>query len=74
VLGYVLLVVGAALTAVSTTLGGLVSLVGLVWTIVLIVFWAQDSKPDNEYGPNPKGMGAGQGFQQMPPPAAPPQY
>jgi hypothetical protein len=38
--------------------------------IVLIVFFVQDSQPDNQYGPNPKGLGGGQYYQEMPPPAA----
>jgi uncharacterized membrane protein YhaH (DUF805 family) len=58
----------------STALSGLVGLAILVLGITFIVFAVQDSKPDNEHGPNPKGLGAGQGYQQMPPPAAPPQY
>jgi uncharacterized membrane protein YhaH (DUF805 family) len=76
VLGYVLTLVGSALTGASALLGGLLSLVGGIWVIVLIVFWVQDSKPDNQYGPNPKGVAGGeygQPYQQMPPPA-PPQY
>lgn len=76
VLGYLLTLVGSALSAASILLGGLLSFVGGIWTIVLIIFWIKDSKPDNEYGPNPKGVGAGEygePYQQMPPPA-PPQY
>ena len=46
----------------------------LVTQIIMIVFWATDSRPDNQYGPNPKGMAGGQYYQQMPPPAAPQQY
>jgi uncharacterized membrane protein YhaH (DUF805 family) len=34
----------------------LISLVPLVGGIILIVFLAQDSHPDNQYGPNPKGV------------------
>ena len=38
----------------------LIGLVPLVGLIVLIVFFVQDSQPGaNEYGPNPKGAGAG---------------
>jgi uncharacterized membrane protein YhaH (DUF805 family) len=38
----------------------LIGLVPLVGLIVLIVFFVQDSQPGaNEYGPNPKGTGAG---------------
>ena len=32
----------------------LIGLVPVIGIIVLIVFLAQDSHPDNEYGPNPK--------------------
>jgi uncharacterized membrane protein YhaH (DUF805 family) len=32
----------------------LISVVPLIGIIVLIVFLVQDSKQDNEYGPNPK--------------------
>lgn len=33
----------------------LIGLIPLIGAIVLIVFWCQDSQPnDNEYGPNPK--------------------
>ena len=49
-------------------------LIPLVGQIILIIWWATDSKPDNQYGPNPKGMTGGQYYQQMPPPAAPQQY
>jgi uncharacterized membrane protein YhaH (DUF805 family) len=34
----------------------LISFVPLVGGIILIVFLAQDSSPDNQYGPNPKGV------------------
>jgi uncharacterized membrane protein YhaH (DUF805 family) len=38
----------------------LIALVPLIGLIVLIVFFVQDSQPGaNEYGPNPKGAGAG---------------
>ncbi len=47
----------------------LIALTG-VGVIVLIVFWVLDSKGDNKHGPNPKGLGGGQAYQQMPPPAA----
>ncbi len=43
----------------------LLSLIPLIGLIVLIVFWAQDSQPDNAHGPSPKG-----GFD----PGAPPAY
>ena|SRR5215212_3848117 len=49
----------------------LIGLVPLVGWIVLIVFFVQDSQPDNQYGPNPKGLAGGQYYQEMPPPAAP---
>jgi uncharacterized membrane protein YhaH (DUF805 family) len=51
-------------------------IIPLIGLIILIVWWAGDSKGDNKHGPNPKGVG-GYGepaYQQMPPPAAPPQY
>ena len=54
------------------TLTGLLVLVYSVLTIVLIVFWAQDSQPfTNQYGPSPKypdgmpGMGQPYGAQPM---------
>jgi uncharacterized membrane protein YhaH (DUF805 family) len=37
----------------------LIILVPLIGLIVLIVFLVQDSKEDNEYGPNPKASEAG---------------
>ena len=49
----------------------LIGLIPLVGAIVLIVFFVQDSQPDNQYGPNPKGLAGGQYYQEMPPPAAP---
>jgi uncharacterized membrane protein YhaH (DUF805 family) len=49
----------------------LIGLIPLVGAIVLIVFFVQDSQPDNQYGPNPKGIAGGQYYQEMPPPAAP---
>ncbi len=49
----------------------LLLLIPLVGVIILIVWWAGDSKGDNKHGPNPKGVGAGQAYQQMPPPGAP---
>lgn len=33
----------------------LIGIIPLVGWIVLIIFLAQDSSPDNEHGPNPKG-------------------
>lgn len=35
-----------------------IDLVPIVGAIVLLVFFVQDSRPDNRYGPNPKGPGA----------------
>lgn len=32
----------------------LITLIPIIGTIVIIVFLAQDSHPDNQYGPNPK--------------------
>ena len=39
--------------------------------IAFIIFGLQDSQPDNQYGPNPKALGAGGAYPQMPPPPAP---
>ena len=36
----------------------LLSFIPLIGGIILLVFFVQDSHPDNEYGPNPKGVGA----------------
>lgn len=33
-----------------------IGLIPVVGAIVLLVFLVQDSKPDNQYGPNPKGI------------------
>ncbi|HYY11459.1 MAG TPA: DUF805 domain-containing protein [Kineosporiaceae bacterium] len=53
----------------------LLALIPIIGWIILIVWYASDSKPDNQYGPNPKGsVGGGQYYQQVPPPAAPGQY
>ena len=46
----------------------LIGLVPLVGAIILIVFACQDSQPDNQYGPSPKG-GAAPGGYGPPPPA-----
>ena len=43
----------------------LIGLIPVVGTIVLIVFFVMDSGPDNQYGPNPKGVAG---------PGAPPAY
>ncbi len=48
----------------------LIGLIPVIGWIVLIVFFVQDSQQDNQYGPNPKGLGGGQYYQEMPPPAA----
>jgi uncharacterized membrane protein YhaH (DUF805 family) len=42
----------------------LIGLVPCVGIIVLIIFFVQDSHPDNQYGPSPKAFGGG-----YPPPA-----
>ena len=44
----------------------LIGLIPIIGAIVLIVFYVQDSGPDNQYGPNPKGAAD--------PGAAPPAY
>jgi uncharacterized membrane protein YhaH (DUF805 family) len=36
----------------------LISLIPIIGTIVLIVFWVQDSQGENKYGPSPKAVGA----------------
>ena len=45
----------------------LIGLIPLIGAIVLLVFFVQDSHPDNQYGPNPKGLAGGQYYQEMPP-------
>ena len=35
----------------------LIALIPIIGSIILIVFLAQDSHSDNQYGPNPKGAG-----------------
>jgi len=37
----------------------LIGIIPIIGWVVLIVFFAMDSTPDNKYGPNPKGAGAG---------------
>ena len=37
----------------------LIGLIPVIGTIVLIVFYVQDSQGDNKYGPSPKGVSAG---------------
>jgi uncharacterized membrane protein YhaH (DUF805 family) len=46
----------------------LIGLIPIVGAIVLLVFFVQDSHPDNQYGPNPKAV-TGSAYQEMPPPA-----
>ncbi len=36
----------------------LIGLIPIIGWIILIVFYVQDSHPDNDYGPNPKGLPA----------------
>ena len=36
----------------------LIGIIPIIGTIVLIVFFVQDSHADNTYGPSPKGIGA----------------
>ncbi|MGC4111878.1 MAG: DUF805 domain-containing protein [Nocardioides sp.] len=55
----------------------LIGLIPIVGWIVLIVFFVQDSHPDNQYGPSPKGYTAapgGPGFGQPPAPPTGPDY
>jgi uncharacterized membrane protein YhaH (DUF805 family) len=47
----------------------LIGLIPIVGAIVLIVFFVQDSQPDNQYGANPKGYGSGETYGQVAPPA-----
>ena len=49
----------------------LIGLIPIIGWILLIVWYCTDSKPDNQYGPNPKGAGAGHegGYPPPPPPA-----
>jgi uncharacterized membrane protein YhaH (DUF805 family) len=61
----------------------LIGIIPIVGWIILIVFYAQDSHPDNQYGPSPKGNTAAggpgyaqpgygdQGYGQAPPPSGP---
>jgi uncharacterized membrane protein YhaH (DUF805 family) len=48
----------------------LIGLIPIVGWILLIVWFCTDSKPDNQYGPNPKHEGVHGGYP-PPPPAAP---
>ena len=55
----------------------LIGLIPLVGWIILLVFFVQDSKPANQHGPNPKGLGEGHGAgysETPPPPRSPQQY
>ena len=45
----------------------MLGLIPLVSRIILIVWFATDSVPDNEYGPNPKGSAAGSPGSAAPP-------
>jgi|1185.fasta_scaffold557531_1 uncharacterized membrane protein YhaH (DUF805 family) len=49
----------------------LIGLIPIVGWIVLLVFFLQESQPDNQYGANPKRMDPGYagGYGEMPPPA-----
>jgi uncharacterized membrane protein YhaH (DUF805 family) len=47
----------------------LIALTG-VGIILLIIWWAQDGHGENQYGPNPKGYGSAEAYQQMPPPTS----
>jgi uncharacterized membrane protein YhaH (DUF805 family) len=52
----------------------LIGLIPVVGWIFLLVFFVQESQPDNQYGPNPKGVeqqGYGVGNNATPPPAPP---
>jgi uncharacterized membrane protein YhaH (DUF805 family) len=53
----------------------LIALIPLIGWIILIVFYVRDGEPANQYGPNPKSVGEGQGagYGETPPPA-PQQY
>ena len=46
------LLIAAAVPAVT------IAIIPIVGWILLIVWWATDSQPDNEYGTNPKGGAA----------------
>lgn len=48
----------------------LVGLIPIVGFILLIVWFVQDSQPDNEYGSNPKGLERGPGNPVASPPPA----
>jgi uncharacterized membrane protein YhaH (DUF805 family) len=56
-----------------------IALIPIVGIIILVVWWAHDSGPENQYGPNPKGYdvpayagsGYGQGYAEPPYPPQP---
>jgi len=45
----------------------LIGLIPVVGWVFLVVFFVQDSQPDNQYGPTPKGLGYGAGYREGPP-------
>jgi uncharacterized membrane protein YhaH (DUF805 family) len=49
----------------------LIGLIPIVGWIILLVFFVQDSQPDNKYGPNPKGLDQSYraSYGETPPPA-----
>ena len=47
----------------------LIGLIPIIGWILLIVWYCTDSKPDNQYGPNPKNEFAAGGYPPPPPPA-----
>lgn len=49
----------------------LIGIIPIIGWILIIVWFCTDSKPDNKYGPNPKGA---TGFQGGYPPPPPPAY
>ena len=48
----------------------LIGIIPIIGWILLIVWFCTDSKPDNQYGPNPKGAGGYEGGYPPPPPPA----
>lgn len=52
----------------------LIGLIPLIGWIILIIFYVQDSHPDNQYGPSPKGYTGGPGGYAPPPPPSGPDY
>lgn len=50
----------------------LIGLIPIVGWIILIVFYVQDSHPDNQYGPSPKDYAGAPGGYGQPPQAPPP--